>query len=73
MISFAQAVRLAKDFLSEAGVGILWCTLDEATLKDNKWMIKFDYKLMGSRHKYTVELDAEKGSVITYKREVLAE
>jgi hypothetical protein len=73
MISISQAVDYAKRFLADAGIGTLWCTLEEATLTENRWIVRFDYKFLGTHHRFTVELNATDGSIITYRREILQE
>lgn len=68
--SAEAALQRAKHFLMEAGVPVMFCTLDELpTLKDNVWTVKFRYSLLMGEEIYIVELNGETGEVVGYKRE----
>lgn len=68
--SAETALLRAKDFLREASVPIIFCTLDELpTLKDNIWTVKFRYSPFYGEEIYIVELNRETGEVVGYKRE----
>lgn len=65
MVTFKEAVRIAKDFLTEyAGLYGGYLELEEIEKKDAKWTIKFRY--LGSVYEVTVE--DETRDVVGFKK-----
>lgn len=70
MVSMEQAVNSARTFLTKyAGLSDLYLKLDELKLEGKTWVIKFHYTvLFAPSEPYIVEVDDERGDVISFKR-----
>ena len=70
MIKLDQAVSQAKDFLTRSGVS--FTSLEEISLKDKKWIVVLSNLLyvFTPSPRYIVELDAETGDIIGFRKEL---